>query len=104
MNSKIKEHMQIAMLIASSGDKVHSQYGQIIASLQTVGETLTWESVTSRLLHEYDEGTWLYSNGETAKGPSHSLVLRMGHSRRNRGLNAKISRGSNVQRRCFSCS
>lgn len=96
MSSEIKEYMQIAMLLVSLGDKVHSQYGQVIASLQTIGETLTWETVSSRLLQEYNERTWPSPNREKAKGPSRSLGLRMGHSRRNRGFNAKISTGSNV--------
>lgn len=43
------------MLLASVGDKSKSPHGQVVSSLQTMSEKLTWESVTARLLQEFEE-------------------------------------------------
>ena len=50
MDSAVNEDMQVAMLLASFGDKARSPYGHVISSMQTVDVNLTWEIVTSRLL------------------------------------------------------
>ena len=55
LHSEISQKMQVSMLLASFGDKTKSTYGHIIASLQSLQESLPWEIVTVRLLQEYEE-------------------------------------------------
>lgn len=70
--------MQVALFLAPFGDKEKSSYEQVIASLQTVGETLTWEIVTSRLLQECDGKTSHDRSSDPLRNsfPSHALQLR----------------------------
>lgn len=58
MGSAFPETMQVAILLSSLSEKSKSPYGAIVAAIQTAAKTLTWESVTARLLQEYDEKQW----------------------------------------------
>lgn len=58
IGSEVSEEAQVAMFLASFGDKNESQYGQGISVLQTVPYSLTWETVTSRFWQEFDEHKW----------------------------------------------
>ena len=66
MDCKITEDLQVAMLLASFGDKNKSPYGQVVARLQTVTEILTWESASARLLQEFEEKEFEGHVGRTA--------------------------------------
>ena len=53
MQSEIAEDLQVAMLLASFGDKSKSLFGYLIASMQAVQESLDWETATANLIQEY---------------------------------------------------
>lgn len=63
--SEIAENFQIAMLMASFGDKNQSAFGHTIASLQTLLEKLDWEPATAMLRKEHDDQ--LLRSGRTGK-------------------------------------
>lgn len=47
--------IQVAMLLASFGENGKSPYGHILSALQSAKQNLSWESVTTRLLHGYEK-------------------------------------------------
>ena len=55
MNSKVADDVQVAMLLASFGDKNRSTFGIAIASLQSMQESFDWETATAVLLQEYND-------------------------------------------------
>ena len=55
MKSEIPEYLQVAVVLASFGDKHKSPFGHVIASMQSVHESVDWETTTARLLQEYEE-------------------------------------------------
>ena len=55
MESDVAEDLQVAMVLASFGDKNKSSFGHVLAALQTIQEKLDWETVTASLLQEYEE-------------------------------------------------
>lgn len=55
MKSDIAEDMQVAMVLASFGDRNGSPFGYFIASLQSIQGNLACEKVTASLLQEYEE-------------------------------------------------
>lgn len=100
MNSLIDDSMQVAMSLASFGDRSQSPYGQVIALLQTMGGDLTWETVTSRLLQEFEEKTWLQPGKQNRWRTGHALQVGKGNPRFNRN-----GRATNKTRfRCFECN
>ena len=58
MESPVSEQMQVAMVLASFGDKSKPAYGQVVASLQMKETEVSWETATARLLQEYEEKVW----------------------------------------------
>lgn len=55
MECSVPDSLQVAMLLASFGNVDESPYGPVISALQTLGEdSLTWETVTARLLLEHN--------------------------------------------------
>lgn len=54
MKSEIAEEMQVAMVLASFGDKNKYPFGHVIASLTTIQDKLEWETATASLLQEYE--------------------------------------------------
>lgn len=50
MGSKVKDNLEVALLLASLGDRMYSQFGPVIASLQTRAGMLNWNTVTSVLI------------------------------------------------------
>ena len=103
MQSNIQEDMQVAMFLASFGNKFQSSYGQVIASLQTLGDALSWETVTSRMLQEYDERTWQVGTGITPKASGSGHALKVGNFER-RNERAYGSGNASGSKRCFSCN
>lgn len=63
MQSAIAEDMQVAMLLASFGDKNKSPFGHAIYSLRSGSETPSWETVTAKLLQDSDEKQWVSTSG-----------------------------------------
>ena len=109
MNCPIAEELQVAMLLASFGDKSKSPYGQVVASLQTVNETLSWESVSACLLQEYEEKE-LDSNGSrmnsAARRGMHEkgLAFTAGRKHVPRRKGFKLAKGPRAETRtCFEC-
>ena len=58
MGSNFSEEFQVAILLASFGDESTSTYGPVFASLHMTESEPTRESVTSRLLQEFEEKNW----------------------------------------------
>ena len=102
MQSHVSEEMQIAMLLASFGDKSQSQYGHIVTSLQTVQDELKWETVSARLLQEYDELSSRSSSSRT-QVKKNSLALAV-FGRPKRRHEAARHHSRNEKRRCFKCN
>ena len=103
MQSNIQEDMQVAMFLASFGNKFRSSYGQVIASLQTLVDALSWDTVTSRMLQEYDERAWNVGTVITpnASGSGHALKVGNFERRNERAYGSENAQGS---KRCFSCN
>lgn len=107
MGSVIDEDMQIALLLSSLGDSNRSRYGHIIISLQTVRESLSWETVTARLLQAFGENVWQTGNGMRRShpdgpsgGPAQALTV-IGHTKRR--FQRKRNTSSPEKRRCYEC-
>ena len=66
MKCPYAESMQVAILLSAFGEKSKSSCGPVVAALQTTEGVLTWESVTARLLQEYDENQWNRGNASNA--------------------------------------
>lgn len=105
MESGIHEDMQIAMFLASFGDKFQSSYGQVIASLQTMSDDLTWETVTSRMLQEYEERSWSIEpvKAERTSTVGHALKVAGHRSNSFRSRNQQHIRKNVSHKRCFNC-
>ena len=88
VEGEISQEMQIAMLLASFGDKTKSPYGHIVASLQSVQESLSWETVTARLLQEYEEHIPCTGGGSGPKSQETSTALFT-----KRGSTVEVRRG-----------
>ena len=55
MDSTVPSLLQVAILLASFGNKEKSPFGSVVSALQTLkDEDLTWDSATSRLLQEHE--------------------------------------------------
>lgn len=55
IKSSVPESLQVAMLLASFGNLDNSPYGPVLSALNSFAEEqFTWESVTSRLLQEFE--------------------------------------------------
>lgn len=99
MGSPFPEQMQVAFLLSSFGQKSSSKYGGVVAALQTLTDSLTWEHVTARLLQEYDEQMWNAKQGGSIS--TETKALTAGTRRFNpRQFDARPRKET---RACFSC-
>ena len=103
MNSAIPEYLQIAMLLASFGDKTQSIYGHVVASLQSIQEEVSWDTVTVRLLQEYEEHISLAGNipGSSSSGQGQALNAKTASGKSRKFVKSKGSRTE--RRRCYRC-
>lgn len=102
MNSAIPDDLQIAMLLASFGDKNQSAYGHVVASLQSIQESVSWETATARLLQEYDE--IISRSGSSTKSSSEGQALTAKtQDGSNRKQFKKWKKNGPEKRRCFRC-
>ena len=105
MGSLITEDMQIALFLSSFGDPSRSRYGHIVTSLQTLHDDLSWETVTARLLQDYEDIMWQSGNRRSPAGaqmnvPAQALAATTVSKRRFFGKR----NGPNVEkRRCYEC-
>lgn len=78
VESVVTEDMQVAMLLASFGDKNRSPFVHAHSSLQRVHENLHWETETAMPLQEYDEQL-LRSGGpsRTPRDEDHTRALNV---------------------------
>ena len=98
MGSPFPEQMQVALLLSSFGQKSSSKYGSVVAALQTLTDSLTWEHVTARLLQEYEEQQW---NSKQASSSTDTHALTAGAARfRHHQSDRRTGRET---RSCFSC-
>ena len=102
MQSEIAEDLQVAMLLASFGDKSKSPFGYLIASMQAVQESLDWETATVNLIQEYEDHTLRSGANKKPKtvDPVQALVATGG-----KRSSQKYIRYSPKpeKRRCFIC-
>lgn len=96
MNSQVDESLQVAMLLASFGEKTQSDYGHVIATIQGSTEDLTWDSVAARLLQEYEEKS--YARGTSTVGQKRESGFAKALS-----VGSKTSSKRKENRRCYGC-
>lgn len=101
MDATLTEDVQVAVFLESFGDKTRSTYGQVIASLQTVADTLTWEIATSRLLQEYEEKAFQGRSIEY-RLPNTSHALQTRGLAQGSGSN-QFRTSQNRNRKCYAC-
>lgn len=53
MGSPVSEDLQVAMFLASFGDKSNSPYGHVVSTFQTMESSLSRETVTVRFLQDF---------------------------------------------------
>lgn len=108
MGSEVAEDMQVAMLLASFGDKRSSPFGHVLSALQTRDTELDWETVTSTLLQEYEDQLQISGSLKAPKAADAGRALAAdGRRRKNFGgrNNRGKGKGSWVEkRRCFGCN
>lgn len=75
MESEISEDMQIAMLLDCFGDTKKSPYDHFVTSLQTINDSLSWETVTALLLQEFEEQSSRTGNPKIAKMVEESQAI-----------------------------
>lgn len=111
MECAVSEQLQVAMLLASFGDKSKSAYGQVVASMQMMEIELSWESATARLLQEYEEKLWAskVTSGQSGKS-NHGMTIALAAKetesyRHTQSRHPKGRTGSGWQerRRCYEC-
>lgn len=75
MSSDIDEELQVAMMLASFGDKKQSPFGHVFSSLQKIQEKLDWETTTASLLREYDENLLWSKNSKVPEATDQGQAL-----------------------------
>lgn len=94
----VEEGSQVAMFLAAFGDKTKSEYGQIITTIQGSQQSLTWESVTAKLLQEYEEKNLGKSvSVKTGSATKYGRALNM-NGRYNKPQYKRLER-----RKCYVC-
>ena len=102
MQSAVAEDLQVAMLLASFGDKNKSSYGHAIYSLQSGADSPSWETVTAKLLQESEEKQWASSSSRgSLKQTTESVVALTAASGRKL---TQFRKQRTERRRCFSCN
>ena len=102
MESEVEESIQVAMLLASFGDKNKSLFGHAVATLQSSSTELKWETATSRLLQEYEEQ--MHSAGKSARVHSSSgSGLALGATGQRSNNTNSSGRKRKETRKCFGC-
>lgn len=104
MGSPVADDMQVAMFLASFGEKKSSPFGPVIASLQTRLGNLTWETVTSTLMQEYVEQLFRSSRSIEPKPFYQGHALAAGYRPRKGLRSAYNSKNGPEKLRCFECS
>lgn len=99
IESEIGDELQVA----SSGEKKKPIYGHLISALQNTPDKLEWETVTARLIQEYEDHT-LRSDQEGRKQvDGHAALIRRPSTQRyNRQRNTYATRKGS--RRFFKCN
>ena len=108
MDSKIEDDMRVAMLLASFGDKNKSPFGHVIVSLQSTARDVNWDTVTARLIQEYDEQTWAanYDTSSSSRENDRNVALAANRHGNFKAADAPFSKRpgkKREKRRCFSC-
>lgn len=102
MESTVAEDLQVAMLLASFGDKNKSSYGHTIYSLQSGADSPSWETVTAKLLQEFEEKQWASTSPKgLVKQTTESAVALTASNGRS---SAQTRKPKTERRRCFSCN
>ena len=100
MGSSVSEELQVAMFLSSFGDKNKSQFGSVIASLQTRQESLDWETATATLIQEYEDQQAHHGGSGSSRDIEHTHALYSTRVRPHR----RSHRGSLSYKKCFSCN
>ena len=97
------EQMQVAMLLAYFGEKSKSPYGHIVAAIQSAEQNLSWESVTARLLQEYEEKQWNQNSAHMAGNPKAGERVLVDARMKHRGI-WHHKRHMHDNRVCYNCN
>ena len=107
MDAEISESMQVAILLASFGEKSSSPYGHVITNIQSQGDAVGWDTVTARLLQEYDEKLWASETPKPSKikqDPAAALIANGRGSGNGKSKKRSNFRHKLENRRCYNCN
>lgn len=96
---RIEEEVKVATLLASFGDRNKSPYGNLVIVLQTNAEGATWETISAKLLQEYDDKSYLSPNALVGNGEGDALYANFG----NRSRGAYRGPKQAEKRTCYEC-
>lgn len=103
MGHAFPEQIQVAMVLASFGEKSKSSFGHIVAALQSAGQNLSWESVTARLLQEYEEQQWNHNSPSVASNSKAGERVLVAARTKHRGSGYQ-KRHMQETRVCYNCN
>lgn len=102
MDNMFAEDLQVAMLLASFGDKKTSPFGHVLASLRTRQEDLDWETTTSTLLQESEDQ--MIRSEKPVKRNDSGRALTTGGERQKSWRKQRRKQSTRFEkRRCFRC-
>ena len=104
MKNDVAEDLQVAMLLASFGDKNFSPFGYTISTRQSIQDNLDWETATATLLQEFDDK--VLRDGVLGKplkrGDEERALMAARSGRGHHRWKKKLPVGSETQK-CYSC-
>lgn len=98
MNSPIEAGLQVAMFLSSFGEKNKSPYGHLITTIQSSQDELSWESVSAKMLQEYEEIYYEKGLRTDKKTSNQSGMALRTELRPIKNYNRRFE-----NRRCFKC-